>query len=85
MARCPAGHELARPPPRRLPAMPPGQAVELAAAADRSLPRPVIEAAVDAVAPAGQALRQLAAALAADPDALLPAGRRRSPGGWPPS
>jgi hypothetical protein len=44
--------------------------VDLAAAAERSLPRPVIEAAVAAVAPAGQALRQLAAALAADPAAL---------------
>jgi len=44
--------------------------VALAAAAEGSLPRPVIEAAVEAVAPAGQALRQLAAALAADPDAL---------------
>jgi hypothetical protein len=44
--------------------------VALAAAAEGSLPRPVIEAAVAAVAPAGQALRQLAAVLAADPDAL---------------
>jgi len=44
--------------------------VELAAAAEGSLPRPVIEAAVAAVAPAGQALRQLALALAADPAAL---------------
>jgi hypothetical protein len=42
----------------------------MAAAADSSLPRPVIEAAVEAVAPAGQALRQLALALAADPGAL---------------
>jgi hypothetical protein len=42
----------------------------MAAAADGSLPRPVIEAAVEAVAPAGQALRQLALALAADPGAL---------------
>ena len=39
-------------------------------AADQSLPRAVIEAAVDAVAPGGQALRQLADALAADPAAL---------------
>ncbi len=44
--------------------------VEIAAAADSSLPRPVIEAAVDAVAPGGQALRQLALALSADPGAL---------------
>jgi len=39
-------------------------------AADQSLPRTVIEAAVDAVAPGGQGLRQLADALAADPGAL---------------
>ena len=39
-------------------------------AADRSLPGAVIEAAVDAVAPGGQALRQLEDALAADPAAL---------------
>ncbi len=44
--------------------------MELAAAAEGFLPRAVIEAAVDVVAPAGQGLRQLAAALAADPDAL---------------
>jgi hypothetical protein len=42
----------------------------MAAAAEGSLPRPVVEAAVGAVAPAGQALRQLALALAADPGAL---------------
>ena len=42
----------------------------MAAAADSSLPRLVIEAAVDAVAPGGQALRQLALALSADPGAL---------------
>jgi len=42
----------------------------MAAAAEGSLPRPVIEAAVEAVAPSGQALRQLALALAADPGAL---------------
>ena len=42
----------------------------MAAAAEGSLPRPVIEAAVEAVAPAGQALRQLTLALAADPGAL---------------
>ena len=39
-------------------------------AADQSLPRAVIEAAVNAVASGGQALRQLADALAADPAAL---------------
>ena len=42
----------------------------MAAAAEGSLPRPVIEAAVEAVASAGQALRQLTLALAADPGAL---------------
>ena len=42
----------------------------MAAAAEGSLTRAAIEAAVDAVAPAGQALRQLALALAADPAAL---------------
>lgn len=42
----------------------------MTAAADASLPRPVIEAAVDAVAPGGQALRQLALALSAGPSAL---------------
>jgi hypothetical protein len=42
----------------------------MAAAAEGSLPRPVIEAAVETVAPSGQALRQLALALAADPGAL---------------
>ncbi|HUZ52010.1 MAG TPA: hypothetical protein VMU94_05725 [Streptosporangiaceae bacterium] len=42
----------------------------MTAAADASLPRPVIEAAVGAVAPGGQALRQLALALSADPGAL---------------
>ncbi|MEP7024594.1 MAG: hypothetical protein ABJB47_12505 [Actinomycetota bacterium] len=42
----------------------------MVAAAEGSLPRAVVEAAVDAVAPAGQALRHLAGALAADPDAL---------------
>ena len=40
------------------------------AAADPSLPRAVIEAAIETVAPAGMALHQLAAALAADPGAL---------------
>ena len=44
--------------------------VAAVAAADPSLPGAVIEAAVDAVAPGGQALRQLADALAADPAAL---------------
>jgi hypothetical protein len=46
------------------------QVVELAAAAEGSLPRPVIDAAVQAAAPAGQALWRLAQVLAADPGAL---------------
>jgi hypothetical protein len=44
--------------------------VEMAAAADRSLPRPVIEAAADTAAPTRLAMSRLAAALAADPAAL---------------
>jgi hypothetical protein len=42
----------------------------MAAAAEGSLPRRVIEAAVMAIAPSGQALRQLALALSAGPTAL---------------
>ena len=44
--------------------------VELAAAADRSLPREVVAVAVDAAAPTGRAMSCLAAALAADPGVL---------------
>ena len=55
----------------------------MAAAAEGTLPPPVIRAAVEAVAPAGQALRQLTLALAADPGALSK-GARRLPGGWRP-
>ena len=44
--------------------------MELAAAADRSLPREAVAAAVDAAAPTGRAISCLAAALAADPGAL---------------
>jgi hypothetical protein len=43
---------------------------EIAAAADRSLPRPAVKAAVDAAAPSGLAVSRLAAVLAADPGAL---------------
>ncbi len=80
-ARCPAGHELAWPLRRPgVPALPPGARwSRRSSAADPSLPGAVIEAAVDAVAPGGQALRQLADALAADPAALTrrgAAGRR---------
>ena len=45
--------------------------VEAAAAADRSLPGTIVEAAVDAAAPTAIAISRLAAALAADPAALI--------------
>ena len=68
---CPSGHELARPlGGRACPRCRREKVVAAVRAADRSLPAAVIEAAVDAVAPGGQALRQLADALAADPAAL---------------
>jgi hypothetical protein len=70
VASCPAGHQV---PPRqagRCPLCRRDQVIDIASAADGSLPRAVIEAAVEAVAPSGQALRQLALALAADPGAL---------------
>jgi hypothetical protein len=70
VASCPAGHQV---PPRqagRCPLCRRDQVTDIASAADGSLPRAVIEAAVEAVAPSGQALRQLALALAADPGAL---------------
>ena len=69
MARCPAGHQLgsAR---RGCPDCRRDMVVEIAAAADRSLPRPVIEAAVDAAAPARLSMSRLAVLLAADPGAL---------------
>ena len=70
-ARCPSGHELARPlGGRACPRCRREKVVAAVSAADPSLPAAVIEAAVDAVAPGGQALRQLADALAADPAAL---------------
>ena len=69
--RCPAGHEVGPAARRRGCARcQRDRVVDLAIAAEGSLPRPVIEAAVRAVAPGGQALLQLAAALAADPGAL---------------
>jgi hypothetical protein len=46
------------------------QVVELAAAAEGSLPRQMIDAAVLAAAPTGQALWRLAQVLTADPGAL---------------
>jgi hypothetical protein len=63
VASCPAGHQV---PPRqagRCPLCRRDQVTDIASAADGSLPRAVIEAAVEAVAPSGQALRQLALAL----------------------
>ena len=70
-ARCPSGHELAgRWAAGRARAAAGRQVVAAVSAADPSLPAAVIAAAVDAVAPGGQALRQLADALAADPAAL---------------
>ena len=68
---CPAGHELAWPlGGRPCPRCRREKVVAAVAAADPSLPGTVIEAAVDAAAPGGQALRQLADALVADPAAL---------------
>ena len=70
-ARCPSGHELAWPlGGRACPRCRRETIVAAVSAADPSLPAAVIAAAVDAVAPGGQALRQLADALAADPAAL---------------
>jgi hypothetical protein len=68
VARCPAGHQLgsAR---RGCPDCRKDMVVEIAAAADRSLPRPVIEAAVDAAAPTRLSMSRLAVVLA-DPGAL---------------
>lgn len=72
MAGCPAGHELAAGEGRR------GcrrcrrdRVAGMALAAEASLPRPVIEAAVDAVAASGQVLWHLEQALAGDPAALI--------------
>jgi len=70
-ARCPAGHELPWPlGGRPCPRCRRERVVAAVRAADRSWPAAVIEDAVDAVAPGGQALRRLADALAADPGAL---------------
>jgi hypothetical protein len=67
--RCPAGHDMARG-GRSCPACRRDRVVELAAAADRSLPRAAVAAAVDAAAPGGQVLWHLEQALAAGPQAL---------------
>ena len=69
MARCQAGHQLSSP-RGGCPDCRRDTVVEIAAAADRSLPRPVIEAAADRAAPTRLAMSRLAAALAADPAAL---------------
>ena len=55
---------------RGCPACRRGRVVDLAAAANRSLPRAAVAAAVDAVAPGGQALWHLEQALATGPQAL---------------
>jgi hypothetical protein len=71
MGRCPAGHRLAGPPPAAgCPICRADRVVELVAAVETSLSRPVIAAAVQAVATSPQRLRSLAAALGADPAAL---------------
>ena len=69
VASCPAGHQLGGT-RRGCPRCRRDAVVELAAAADRSLPREAVAAAVDAAAPTGRAMSCLAAALAADPGAL---------------
>src|SRR5579859_352786 len=68
--RCPAGHALPRGGRRGCLCCRRDQVVEMVAAAEGSLPRPVVAAAVDSVAPAGQALRHLARALATGAEAL---------------
>ena len=71
MARCPAGHQLAWSYQRRgCPRCRRERVVGLVAAAEPSLPLPLIEAAVDAVVTSPAVLRELTAALAADPAAL---------------
>ena len=70
MASCPAGHRARPGQAARCPQCRRDQVADIASAADGSLPREVIEEAVAAVAPSGQALRQLSLALAADPGAL---------------
>jgi hypothetical protein len=71
VARCPAGHELAWSYQRRgCPRCRRERVVEMVAAAEPSLPLPVIEASVDAVVTSPAVLRELTAALAADLAAL---------------
>jgi hypothetical protein len=68
--RCLAGHDMADAGRRGCPACRRDRVVDLAAAADRSLPQAAVAAAVDAVVPGGQALWHLEQALAAGPEAL---------------
>lgn len=68
--RCLAGHDMPGGGRRGCPRCRRDQVAEMAAAAEGSLPRPVVAAAVDAVAVTGQVLWHLAGALAAGPDAL---------------
>jgi hypothetical protein len=70
MGRCPAGHVMPGGGRRGCLQCRRDQVVELAAAAEGSLPRQMIDAAVQAAAPTGQALWRLAQVLTADPDAL---------------
>jgi hypothetical protein len=70
MASCPAGHQVRPGQAARCPRCRRERVADIVSAADGSLPREVIEEAVESVAPAGQALAQLALALAADPGAL---------------
>jgi hypothetical protein len=70
VGRCPAGHVMPAGGRRGCLRCRRDQVVELAAAAEGSLPTTVIDAAVQAAAPTGQALWRLAQVLAADPGAL---------------
>lgn len=69
-ARCPAGHELPARRRRSCPGCRRERVVDLAAAADTTMARSNVAAAVDAVAAGGQALGHLEQALAAGPLAL---------------
>jgi hypothetical protein len=70
VASCPAGHQVRPGQAARCPQCRRGRVADIVSAADRSLPRNAIEEAVAAVAPSGQALAQLALALADGPGAL---------------
>ena len=84
-ARCPAGHKLTSHGLRRPCAGCRRDAlIKYVITTDGSLPASQAAAAVDTVATSPAVLRELAAALAADPD-MLANGRRRRPGAWPPS